>query len=73
MHLYNLYLRQRGDGVLIKVGDLAKIPMDKHRLDGDHAVGYISGRNRRDAIKAIEGIVGSAIANSGRILKQKPK
>jgi len=73
MKLYNVYLREHSDGILIKVGDVTRKPMDKYRIKGDQPVGYISGRNRAMAKESIRRIGGQAIANAAGILKQKPK
>ena len=73
MKLYNLYIREHTDGLLIKVGDVARKPNDKYRIKGDQPVGYISGRNRSAARERVRQIGGQAIANAVGVLKKKPK
>lgn len=72
MHLYNLYVNKQQSGIQLKVGDTARESLangDKHRSSHDQLIGMLSARNRIEASRYIQGLVGQAIARDMRITK----
>ena len=70
MKLYNVYTNCQSAGIQVKVGDMTRCKVDKHKASHDQLVGFISARNRADGARIVQELVSKSIRSGMRFQNQ---